>query len=222
MWNAIKYKEWLKLRWIVLGLLGVGVLMEIGFYLTVRHSLVIGNANQYWHNIVFRDAMFYRIYKYFPLITGLLIGLAQYLPEIRDKRIKLTLHLPAREDKLILWMVVCGTTTLILVYLLLIVLFSAIGLYFFPIQIIAQSICTMLPWYLAGIAAYNLTAFITMEPLWRQRILYTALSAAMIHLFFLTSKFCAYKNIISWVILFTAMTSISVLYSIYRFRKGEM
>ena len=222
MWNSIKYKEWLKLRWIALGLLVVGMLLEIGFYSTVRHSMILGNANQYWHNIVFRDAVFYRIFKFFPLIAGLITGLAQYLPEIRDKRIKLTLHLPAKEEKLILWMVLCGTAILIAVYVLLIALFALIGSYFFPIQIISQSVCTMLPWFLAGLAAYNLTACITMEPLWLQRIIYAALAAAMVNLFFITNKFCAYRTILPWIILFTTMTSISDLYSIYRFRKGEM
>ena len=37
-----------------LGLLVVGMLLEIGFYSTVRHSMILGNANQYWHNIISR------------------------------------------------------------------------------------------------------------------------------------------------------------------------
>jgi hypothetical protein len=222
MWKSIRYKEWIKLRRTALGLFIAGILLEVGIFSTVRHSLILGNANQYWHYIVFQDGIFYSIFKYFPLITGLLIGLAQYLPEITDKRIKLTLHLPVNEEKVILWMIVCGTAITLLIFFLLIALFIAIGSWFFPYEIIRQSLLTMLTWYLSGIAAYNLTALITMEPIWRQRIVYIILSIMTASMFFINDKFCSYVNIIPELLLFVAMSSISVLFSIYRFRKGEM
>src|SRR5688572_15540122 len=98
MLRSIFYKEWLKIGKITTILLCVGILAVSGIYLSVRHDLIVGDANKLWDFIVNQRHIYFSIFKFLPLIFGLLIGIAQFLPETTEKRIKLSLHLPINEE----------------------------------------------------------------------------------------------------------------------------
>lgn len=222
MLRSIFYKEWLKIGRISILLFAVGLLAIAGIYLTVRHDLVLTDAEKIWDGIVNQKAVYFSIFKFIPLITGLLIGVAQFVPETTEKRIKLSLHLPLNEEEVVLKMVGFGAAVVFTAFLVLFLVFYAWGLVYFPYEILKQATFTVLPWFLSGLAAYFLASFVILEPIWKYRIGYLLTGGAFITLFYKSNIAGAYQPAVALLAVCVLLTSISSLFSIYRFRKGEM
>lgn len=222
MLKSIFFKEWLKIGKIAIVLFAVGFLAIAGIYLNVRHDLVLSDAEKIWDMIVNRQHIHFSIFKFYPLLFGLLVGLAQFVPEIVEKRIKLSLHLPLNEEEVVLKMVSFGAGTVITAFFVLFLLFYFWGLVYFPDEIMKLAALTLLPWFLAGLAAYFLSSLIILEPIWKYRIFYLIIAAVFLSMFCKSNIAGAYSQAIVSLLVCILMTSISSIFSIYRFRKGEM
>ena len=73
--------------------------------------------------------------KYVPLLIGVCIGLSQYVPEVLDKRIKLTLHLPLRNTMALYTMLCYGFLLLILSYGVVFGTFFYLNNSYFPFEV---------------------------------------------------------------------------------------
>ena len=222
MLRSIFYKEWIKIGRTSILLTIVGLLLIAGIYLTVRHDLLLKDAEIYWNDIVYQKRIYFSIFKFMPLVAGLLIGLAQFVPETIEKRIKLSLHLPINEEEVVLKMLGIGTTVVLASFLLLFAVIYAWGLVYFPSEIVEKTAVTILPWFYSGLATYFLASFVVLEPIWKYRILYILTGGAFITLFYKSNTAGAYQPALLPLLLCVMMASISSLFSIYRFRKGEM
>ncbi|HEX9509290.1 MAG TPA: hypothetical protein VF939_02325 [Puia sp.] len=222
MWKSIIYKEWLKIRKPAIILFLAGILLIIGIYSGVRHDLILRDAELVWVKILIMNSVYFTILKFFPLIIGLLVGIAQFVPEIIDKRIKLTLHLPVNEETVVLKMIGFGVFSLFIVFGIMLLLFYSLGSYYFPYEIAGPSLVSILPWFMAGLASYFLVAFVIMEPIWKYRIFYIILGASFISLFFKGGIVGDYAPVLFSLLLLVVCSSIATLFSIYRFRKGEL
>lgn len=222
MIRSIFYKEWIKIGKISILLTIIALLIIAGIHLTVRHDLLMKDAEMYWADIVYQKYIYFSIFKFIPLLTGLLIGLSQFIPETIDKRIKLSLHLPINEEEIVLKMVGIGTTIVLLIFALLFAMIYCWSLVYFPAEIVNKTAITITPWFLSGLAAYFLSGFVVLEPIWKYRILYIITGGAFITLFFKSNVAGAYQPAILPLTVCVLMAGISSLFSIYRFRKGEM
>jgi hypothetical protein len=222
MLKSIIYKEWIKTRWFLLILTLIGLLAVGNIFLKVQHNIVFNEAHKYWYLILFQGQLFYKSLKFIPLAIGLLIALAQYIPEITDKRVKLTFHLPIDENNILLLMLAYGGMALLLSFGLMFGVFVTLSQHFLPIEIVRATIISILPYFLAGFAAYFLFAMVTMEAIWKYRIAYFLAASAFILFYFEPSIGGGYAMMNGKLILLTALISLSLTFSAYRFRKGEM
>jgi hypothetical protein len=101
-------------------------------------------------------------------------------------------------------------------------LFTAGSAIFFPSNIISASLLTMMPWFLGGMATYFLVALILLEPMWLYRGLYASVAAGFITVFYTGASIGAFRQVLIPLALITLLLSLVVLFSGYRFRKGEM
>ena len=92
------------------------------------------------------------------------------LPEMLQKRIKLTLHLPIENWKAIGIMVLYGVIIMLGLLVLNIGLCYAVLQIWLPAEMLRHIFLTVLVWYVAGIQAYLFTVWIVLEPTWRMRI----------------------------------------------------
>ncbi len=221
MLKSIFYKEWLKIGRITLILFVVGLIAVAGIYLTVRHDLIVSDANKVWDMIVNQRYIYFSIFRFLPLIFGLFIGFAQFVPETTDKRIKLSLHLPVNEEEIVLKMAGFGAGVVAGMFFLLFLVFYIWGLYYFPYEIMTLTSLTVLPWFLAGLAAYFLISFIVLEPVWKYRIMYAIIAILFISMFYRSDRAGAYQPSVLPLLCCVLLISISSIFSIYRFRKGE-
>jgi len=222
MLKSIIYKEWIKTRWFLLILTVLGLLAVGNIFLKVQHNIVFNEAHKYWYLILFQGQIYFKSLKFIPLAVGLLIALVQYIPEITDKRIKLTFHLPIKENKILLMMLGYGFSALLISFALMFVIFTALSYHFMPKEIVHAALVSITPWFLAGFAAYFLGALITLEAIWKYRIFYFLASAAFILFYFEYSMGGGYAFLNWKLAALTALISLSLTFSAYRFRKGEM
>ncbi|MRR19250.1 hypothetical protein EG827_03565 [bacterium] len=222
MLKSLIYKEWIKIRLVVWIAVGISLVALINIFLKVRHDILFVDAANYWYSFLFRGVTYFSILRFLPFIIGLAIAIAQYIPETVNKRIKLTFHLPVSENGVLIWMHAFGALVLLAVLLAVIVLFTAGSAIFFPTNIIRASLLTMLPWFLGGMATYFLVALILLEPIWLYRGLYTAVAAGFVTVFYTGASIGAFSPVLLPLALITLLLSFVVLFSGYRFRKGEM
>ncbi|MDP2888469.1 MAG: hypothetical protein Q8P34_05800 [Bacteroidota bacterium] len=222
MWKSIVYKEWLKIRWFLIGYTLLGIL-GIGYlFLTVKHGFAFSGGKNIWNSILFMGHQFFSPLKYVPLLGGLTIAIAQYFPETVNKRIKLTFHLPLRENKALLMMHAFGAVSLLLSFLVFFGMFTGFSLLYFPVQMVTDSIISIFPWFLAGFSAYFLVALIVLEPAWKFRLFYSLVGGFFLTIYLNSPVTGAYDPANSGLFVLTAFLSIALLFSAYRFRKGEM
>lgn len=222
MWKSIVYKEWIKTRWYLVMLTALGFLILGMLYLKVQHDIVFSHANNYWYFILFNGLLYFSFLKYLPLLIGIAFAFAQFSSEITRKRVKLTFHLPINEDRVMLIMMLFGAGALLASLGSMYIIFWGISDVFFGQEIVHAALVSTLPWFLAGFAAYFLVSTIILEPVWLYRILYAIVVILFIPTYLEDSVGGGYAPINLWLILLTLIISVSLLFSVYRFRKGEM
>ena len=222
MWKSVFYKEWLKIRWFIVGYTLLGVL-GIGYmFLALKHSFAFTEGENMWHLALFQGHQFYSHFKFVPLAGGLTIAFTQYLPETINKRLKLTFHLPLAENKILLIMQASGACSLLVSFLIFFGLFTGFSLIYFPVQMVSNSLITISPWMLAGFAAYFIIVLIILEPKWIFRFCYLLIGGFFMTIYFTLDGTAAYSHANSGLFILTVLLSVTFVFSAYRFRKGEV
>ncbi len=220
MWKAIVYKEWLKTRWFVIGLslLGVGLLAYI--FITLERVFRHLGMVEVFDVIVNRHNTLYAELKYYPVIFGVLLALAQFIPEIQKKRLKLTLHLPVSQKTTYFTMQSYGIVVLFVCFMIQLFLLYGYSVLYFPQEIIASAFISLLPWYSAGFTAYLFTALICLESVWIRRIIYLLIAFGVLYSSYLTEFPGAYRHV-WWLLLLLPIYVFTLPWlSIERFKKG--
>lgn len=221
MEKAIFYKEWVKTRWYFL--LSTLLLAAFTGYCLLNVSRIVEfkGAVHLWQVMLERDAVFVDLLTYLPVLAGLLMAVFQFIPEMQQNRLKLTLHLPYPHYRMIAAMLLYGTSMLCVTYL---VSLGMIGICFDAVvarELFARVMLTALPWYVAGQAAYFLTAWVCLEPTWKRRILNMLVGMGVLRVFFLAQAPEAYNAFLPWLALYTLLLSLLAMLSVYRFKTGE-
>lgn len=221
MINFFFYKEWLKTNRLVY--ISTATIIALSIYIVINfgRSYTIAGANELWEYMLKgRDSMSTDI-EFLPLIIGIVLALSQYIPEMHNKCLKLTLHLPVKPMYSLYAMLAYGVAVLLSQALLSICTIETGILHIFPHEIRYSIILTIIPWYLGAIAAYLLSAWIILEPTWKRRVLYLLLAIPIISIYYLSSTPGAYGKIMPLLILFTPTLSLLAPMSVYRFKEGK-
>lgn len=220
MIKAIFYKEWIKMRWFCL----VAALFLAGFtayaLLRVQRVITFKGAAHIWEVMLEKEVVFVDILQYLPVLLGVLLALVQFIPEMTHKRLKLTLHLPFPQRKMILLMMVVGLAALaVLSAVQAFVLWCYFHTLLAP-ELVSRILLTLLPWYLAGLALYPLAAWVCLEPTWRRRVADILVAVGVCRLFFLSETPQAYDGMLPWLLALLLCVLFFPLLSVYRFKQG--
>ena len=117
MIQAIFYKEWIKTRWYWL----LATLFMIGItgysMLRIGRTIAIQGIDHLWVVMVQKDAIFIDLLQFVPLLIGILLAAVQFFPEMQRKCLKLTLHLPYSQKKMVMSMLAYGSWCSVFYYL---------------------------------------------------------------------------------------------------------
>ena len=222
MWKSVFYKEWLKIRWFLLGFTILGIVGVGYIFLKVQHDFTFQGGKNYWYSILFQKFQYFNYLKFLPLAGGLAIGIAQYFPETVNKRIKLTFHLPLKENKVLMMMHAFGTASLLASYLFVFMVFFLLSNVFFASEIVNGAIVSVFPWFLSGLTSYFFIALVVLEPMWKYRIFYSLIGGFFITIYLKSPVIGGYGPANPILFALTVCLSIALVFSAYRFRKGEM
>lgn len=218
------YKEWLKTRWAFLGTLLLGIAAILYIFTAVGNKITLLGAKTVLLRILYDEppVIYYASFRYIPLLTALAVGISQYVPEITQKRIRLTLHLPVKNNTLIAGMAGFGIILLTIGYLLYTGLFLYCNTRLFPEEITKPVMISLTPWLLGGYIAYNFIAMIAMEPGKWRKVVYSVIAWYILRLFLVgDSPHGAFGASVPVMALMVVLSSGLVLYASQRFYKGE-
>lgn len=220
----IFYKEWIKTRWAALASLAIGVAVTLYIFTVVANKMTVLGAKVYTLQVLYDNppVIYYSLLMYIPLLIALCVGITQYLPEVNQKRIRLTLHLPVKNNRLILYMALYGVVALTVANIVVLGLFMWKNIAVFPDEVTMPVLRSLLPYFLVSYPAYNFIAMIAMEPnRWRQ-LIYTVIALLVLSPFMvgIGAHGANFQNV--WALLLMTVASFPLLlYTSHRFNKGE-
>lgn len=221
MIKAIFFKEWIKSRWFLL--LATLFLVGMTGYCMLRADRAMGlhGVEHLWVVMVQKDAVFVDPIMFVPCLIGILLSAVQFFPEMSRKCLKLTLHLPCSQLKNTLAMLAFGVVSLIVCFALSYAVMLAYLPLHFSCELVARVVLTAAPWFLAGIAAYLLFAWICLEPTWKCRVLNIAVALLVLRVFFMSSSAEAYNGFLPWLAIYTLLIASLSWLSVVRFKAGK-
>lgn len=215
------YKEWIKTRWYLL----LAMIVTLGFtgYVLLRINRVIDlmGADHLWQVMLDRDVIFIDSQMYIPFIIGLALAVVQYVPEMMQSRLKLTLHLPHNQFAIIGMMLLYGVMALFICFAVNFALMLVYLTNVMAVELVRHVLLSAVTWYVAGFAAYLLTAWVCLEPTWKRRILNIVISVCILSLFFLSSVPEAYNGFILVLVGYTVLSVLLPMLSVHRFKTGH-
>ena len=222
MYSSIIFKEWLKTRRVFFISLAVALLVAVYVILSTNSFIKDNGIVSLWLMMLLKDVSYVDSVTYIPLAIGLALGIAQMVPEVTQKRLKLTLHLPVPQLRLVAMMLVTGLLELLVIYLLqatAILVYDATILH--P-ELVGRVFLTMLPWYLAGFTGYLFVTAVCLEGTWRMRILLSLAGVAVLSVMFLQSgTMAAYNSMIAIIVAFICLITVFSFGSVLRFKEGH-
>lgn len=221
MLKALFYKEWIKTRRVIYLLALLSIALIAYTFIHNEQMIRVGGALQTWANIVLKAMpILPQVVDWFPLLAGTLLALVQFVPEMTDKRLKLTLHLPLPEGQIVRSMMLYGSLILTLMFLFFYAAL-AIGLQrYYATEIIAAMSYQLIPCLLAGLTAYFFASWICLEPNWRQRVMSAICAIGGLAIYYFNAKPGAYLPLLPWLIVLTLVAFYFPFYSTARFKEG--
>ena len=218
MFKSLLFKEWLKVRWTFLSLSGISIVAILYIFLNVSYGIEINGAVNFWAYIIYRKYAFASDLVYMPFIIGVVLGIVQFYPEINSGRLKLTLHLPMKENKILLSLVSIVGGLLLLLFVLNLLIFVLVSNSFFPHEITESNLLTLIPAYNAGMIGYFATVTIMVEPVWSRRIPQLIFFAGLVSALFDTGDFTA--KLILFFVVMTIFSFLTILLSGFYYKRG--
>lgn len=221
MLQSLLFKEWIKTRRIVLLLGVIFAGMIIYTLINTGQAFRVNGAVQTWAGVILKDAaVLPSQVKWLPVLAGILLGISQFSAEMVDKRLKLTLHLPLTESRIMSVLLAYGLGVLFL-------LFSAGYLFilwglssYYPHEILTAMSWFSFPHMLGGFFGYLFAAWICVEPVWRQRIGYTFVAVAFLSLLYIEALSGAYLPFLPFLLILLLISFTFPFYSMARFKEG--
>ena len=221
MIQSIFYKEWLKLRifW------GLAVAVHIGMVayilLSLRSTLMASGVVETWATMIGRDVLMVNQLMYVPLVTGVVLAICQWLPEMQQKRIRLTLHLPVDYTLSIGAMLMSSLAGLCLLFAVDAAVLAVVEQLWLPRELVWRTFLTCLPWYIGGLLGYNVASWCIVEPQWTMRCVNGVIGVPLVALCFLTAQPACYATMLPWLALLLVAVVWLPFYSVYRFKQGK-
>ncbi|GAB7081676.1 hypothetical protein JCM14635_33490 [Megalodesulfovibrio paquesii] len=178
-------KEWRKAWRPALVILGGNVLAAAHVWLATRQLFQREHAEVVWYQTMQLGLPFFLTLKYLPLATGAALAAAQFLPEMRNERLRLALHLPLGLPGLLLAHVLAGLAGLAACLAIQAAGLTLAVTSWFPWEMLGHVLAVWAPWALAGVVGYLGLGVALLEPSFSRRLADLALAVGAAWLFLL-------------------------------------
>lgn len=152
---AVFKKEWIKLKYFVYGFIILDAVLLFYFWHTLRYEFAtVEPESMMWYRFVHFGQKPYSYFFVVFFVFGVFTGLAQFLQERIEKRVKILLHLPLSILKTMTLHLFFGMMFLLLVEALLIVGVSFILSFYYPDEIVYVAIKDFIFFVIGSLLGY--------------------------------------------------------------------
>jgi len=218
VFKSIFNKELVKTKSCIIGLFIANALFLLWLYVHIRRLFMLDHGEIVWYRVISLEQIPYDMLSFIPMLCGLTYCAFQFIPEMRDERLRLCLHLPYNSNWIILFHLFTGLCFLFLLFGMDILLFAMILHLYFPYEIIILSLYTAAPWFLAGFIAYLSMSIVLLEPQMKRRVFTFFLSIGMLVPLFATKTPGAYTHCIWIYAMIIPLLLIAALLPAFHFR----
>lgn len=218
MINSIIYKEWIK-SYKIIYLFAIIIAVSIfGTYLNVKNAFEYNEATDVVLGVIYMGRFDFSYINYILPIFAIILGVAQFYPEIANARIRLYLHLPMSALKLESILIFVGFVFLMFVCMVVGFLYYAILTSYFPDEVFWAIFSKLYPMFLTSILCYLTTILAFLEPKNKRKIVYILISYFVLNYYmensrsFFVSQFLDYSI---WVIVGVYILSIYDVFDSY-------
>lgn len=220
MTKALLTKEWLKTRRAFWCCVVLTAFFTCYALLGINRVIATHGVEHVWLIMLMKDQTFIDPVKYVPLLCGVLIGLAQMMPEMQHNRLKLTLHLPCGSLNLLMTMLAVGAALLTALFLVQVAVIWIFYIRIITAEMTRHVLTSSIPWFMAGYTAYFFCTAFCLEGTWKRRIMLALIGAGTVTVYFLQPMPGAYYAM-SWAAILLTMSLALLSYnSIHRFKQG--
>ncbi|MDR0544331.1 MAG: hypothetical protein LBG30_03165 [Odoribacteraceae bacterium] len=221
MIRAICYKEWIKTRRAFL-LSAILLAAYVAYALAHTGSLFrVNGAVAAWGTTILKETFLLpSALRWIPLATALVIGLAQFVPELAERRLKLTLHLPLPETRVLSIMLLHGLALLLALHLATTLLLWLVLARYYPAEILLDLGWRALPWFAAALPGYLFAAWACIEPSWIRRVTNALAAAGALSACYLDAPAGSYLTFLPCLALLVAAAFCAPFQAAARFKEG--
>lgn len=221
MEKAIIEKEWLKTRLAAAASMVLCLAMAAYAILKINRLVALKGADHLWMIMLLKDNTFIDAIQYTTVISAIIVGIAQMAPEMTQKRLKLTLHLPYPQMRMVGLMLSVGLAELIAIFALQCASIAVFYSTLIPASLVWRVVLTSLPWYLAGLIAYLFTSAVCLEGTWMRRVVLALLGVCAVMICYLQPAPEAYNGMLWMIVAFVFLLALLPLGSVLRFKEGR-
>ncbi len=215
---SILKKELYKSRNPMLAVAGANMLLVGHLWMTTSALFRKEHAEMVWYQAMQLGLPFYETLQYAPVCTGAVLALLQFVPEMKNERLRLSLHLPVDTAALIAVHLLAGLAALAVCLGIQGVGVVLVLQRWFPAEMLQHVLGVWTPWALAGAVGYLGGALVLLEPSFARRMAYLAMAVGLAGLPFWPSVQAAGGIAPGWMLLAILLLGISVLHPAYRYR----
>lgn len=221
MFKSILLKEWAKTGRCFLCMVAVVAAVVAWQMIDISKTVDFQGISSLWEDMLEHDSVLISMLQYLPPVAGLVLAVAQYVPEVQQKRLKLTLHLPYPQTRMMLVMYGYGMVLLCLVALCQTMALHIFMRHYLPGVLVSVIIQSTLPWHMAALMAYTWVAAVCLEPTWRMRLAYLCVAAALVGCCYLSPVAGAYNRFVPLLAVWTVLSASVIMTSVGRFKEGK-
>lgn len=101
-----------------------------------------------WVVMVQKDAIFIDLLQFVPLLIGILLAAVQFFLEMQRKCLKLTLHLPYSQKKMVMSMLAYGVLALVTCFAMSFIMMGVYLPQHFTSELVQRVLLSAAPWFL--------------------------------------------------------------------------
>ena len=220
MFVSILLKEWLKLRWFFFASLVLNFAVCIKIFFDIRQRMHTEHAEMVWYQAIHIHAVLYQDIRFLPLLAGLVLAVAQFVPEMLGRRFRLSLHLPMGRDGMLSLCLLGGVSLYLLIAMVDLASIYWMLSYYFPVEVAGSSLSTMAPWLFAGLIAYFGGVTVLLETSWPRRAFLLLIFAVLLSILFQGVGYGWFTPSLGWLAALLPLAMLCVFESGRRFQQG--
>lgn len=176
MLSSILYKEYIKTHKIIF-FFGILILYSLfQTFIDAKNSIELYDPVSVILGITQMGRFDFNNIYYFCTIFAIVLGIAQFYPEVNQARIRLYLHLPMSHFKLVSIIVFSGLFLLGFFFLVITLVYKLILTSYYPAEVFDALFSKLFPMFLSSILFYLATIVGFLEPQLRRKLFYVALA----------------------------------------------